>query len=122
MYRSRTLPDAIMLRVMARGEGLGPDFTPSPASCKRTFIMSMGWMAVVATMPARPPLMKGRAARTRGVWRKSVFVLLDIASLVLVRAASAVRLSGLDMSGEGGIVEGAWERGEDMGMEVCRKN
>jgi len=33
---------------------------PSPASWIRTLIMSMGWMMVVAAMPERPPLMKGR--------------------------------------------------------------
>lgn len=56
-----------MERVMESGEGLGPVRAPSPASWRRTFIMSMGWITVVATIPAVPPFIKGSAARTKGV-------------------------------------------------------
>ena len=63
VYRSISLPWAMMSLVTESGVARGPVLMPSPASCSRTFIMSMGWMHVVAVMPARPPLMKGRAAR-----------------------------------------------------------
>lgn len=63
VYRSVILPLAMMSLVTAMGEGLGPVFPPSPASCIRTLTMSIGWMKVVATMPLMPPLTKGRAAR-----------------------------------------------------------
>lgn len=55
---------------MVRGEGRTVERAPSPESWRRTFIMSMGWMAVVAVMPARPPLRKGRRRRTVGFWRR----------------------------------------------------
>ena len=67
--------------------------------------MSMGWMTVVATMPAAPPFMNGKAARMKGVCRKSFFATRgstfavsasrfvdSIASEVLLRAASAACL------------------------------
>ena len=108
--------------VTDRGVGFGPVLAPSPASCNRTFIMSMGWMTVVATMPATPPLMKGRAPRMSGVCRKSVFAatgsflavsamrfVVSIASEVLLRAASAACLMEFEvdilMEREGGEVE-----------------
>jgi hypothetical protein len=62
------------------GVGLGPVFTPSPASCRRTLTMSTGWITVVAVMPARPPLMKGSAARMKGVWRRSAVAFLGFSA------------------------------------------
>ncbi len=99
------------------GVGFGPVLAPSPASWRRTLIMSMGWMTVVATMPAVPPFMNGRAALMTGVWRKSFLAamgslfavsasrfVVSIASEVLLRAASAACLIELvvDIVEEGG--------------------
>lgn len=98
------------------GVGLGPVLAPSPASWRRTLIISMGWMTVVATIPATPPFMNGRAPLMRGVWRKSFLAamgsalavsairfVVSIASEVLLRAASAACLIELvvDIVGEG---------------------
>ena len=107
--------------------GLGPVRIPSPASWRRTLIMSMGWMTVVAVMPARPPLMKGRAARMSGVWRMSFLtamgsaladsanrLVVSIASDVRIRAASAACLMELvvdivdDLIKRGVCVQGRW--------------
>ncbi|KAK0743187.1 hypothetical protein B0T18DRAFT_414654 [Schizothecium vesticola] len=64
----------------------------------RTLTMSTGWMTVVATMPLSPPLMKGRTARTAGVWRKPLTAGVDsfgaaMTSLGLGRAASGATKS-----------------------------
>lgn len=58
-----------MSRVTLKADGRGPPAVPSPASWSRTLIMSTGWTHVVATIPARPPFMKGSAARMAG-WCK----------------------------------------------------
>jgi len=51
--------------------------------------MSTGWMTEVAVMPARPPFMKGSAARINGVWRKSAVAFLGFsAALDMVSEAS----------------------------------
>lgn len=52
---------------MLREVGFGPEVSrrPWPASCKRTFIISMGWITVVADMPARP---LGRVLDGLGWW------------------------------------------------------
>ena len=68
MYRSRRpRPLAKISLVTLSGVGLGPVLMPSPASCNRTFIMSMGWMQVVANIPDRPPLTKGSSSRVVGL-------------------------------------------------------
>jgi hypothetical protein len=78
------------------GVDLGPVLTPSPASCKRTFIMSTGWMTVVAVMPARPPLTKGRAARIKGVWRKSVVALRGFSAAFDMALEASLRTASED--------------------------
>lgn len=106
VYRSNTFPEAITSRPTEKGVGLGPVLTPSPASWRRTLIMSIGWMQKVAAMPLRPPLMNGRAVRMAEVCKKSAvacfgFSAADlmeagaspIASLAEVRTASDFRLA-----------------------------
>lgn len=64
--------------------------------------MSMGWMTVVAVMPPRPPLMKGRAARIQGLWRRSFFAALASVVACFVAATACWEVEGdVDMVKEG---------------------
>ena len=83
--------------------------------------MSTGWMTVVATMPAAPPLTKGRAVRMNGERRASCVACLGLSlafssaagvsaatSLAVLTAASAFLLAAstaeLILSRGGGVV------------------
>lgn len=67
VYKSITLPQVIIVLASEAKVGFGLLLAPLPASCSRTFIMSMGWMIVVATISAEPPFMNGSVARINGV-------------------------------------------------------
>ena len=53
--------------------------------------MSTGWITVVAVIPARPPFMKGSAARMKGVWRKSFLVLMGFSAADFMAAEVSLR-------------------------------
>jgi hypothetical protein len=54
--------------------------------------MSTGWITVVATMPLMPPLMNGKAALIKGVWRKSLVA--AVASPIPLTGAMSQILGG----------------------------
>ena len=82
-------------RVIWRGEGRGREREPGLESWSRTFIMSIGWMAVVAVMPARPPFMKGRRGRRVGLWNREEAV--EVGAWLVVEGVA----EGFDMVGAG---------------------
>jgi hypothetical protein len=59
-------------------------------------IMSTGWITVVAVMPARPPLTKGRATRIKGVCRKLVVACFGFSAADFMAEEASERTASLD--------------------------